>query len=179
MEPNREQPRKNFDEDSLVDLSESIKQVGVLQPLLVLDKKEISLSGTGSTQEVTASITPENGASYPELMWSYKAISGDAATDNDLEITYIESTHKVKVTLVNFIEGAQYRLTATTKDGTDLSASLVILANADPATSRGGNSGGFASGQAAADDGNRFMGHERLLFEKFPYILYIPNITIY
>ena len=32
--------RKNFDEDSLVDLSESIKQVGVLQPLLVLDKKD-------------------------------------------------------------------------------------------------------------------------------------------
>ena len=29
VEPNREQPRKNFDEDSLVDLSESIKQVGV------------------------------------------------------------------------------------------------------------------------------------------------------
>lgn len=40
VEPNREQPRKNFDEDSLVDLSESIKQVGVLQPLLVLDKKD-------------------------------------------------------------------------------------------------------------------------------------------
>lgn len=40
VEPNREQPRKNFDEDSLVDLSESLKQVGVLQPLLVLDKKD-------------------------------------------------------------------------------------------------------------------------------------------
>ena len=40
VEPNREQPRKNFDEDSLVDLSESIKQVGVLQPFLVLDKKD-------------------------------------------------------------------------------------------------------------------------------------------
>ena len=40
VEPNREQPRKNFDEDSLVDLSESIKQVGVLQPLLVVDQKD-------------------------------------------------------------------------------------------------------------------------------------------
>lgn len=40
VEPNREQPRKNFDEDSLVELSESIKQFGVLQPLLVQDKKE-------------------------------------------------------------------------------------------------------------------------------------------
>ena len=40
VEPNREQPRKNFDEDALVELSESIKQFGVLQPLLVRDKKD-------------------------------------------------------------------------------------------------------------------------------------------
>lgn len=35
VEPNREQPRKNFDEDALLELSESIKQFGVLQPLIV------------------------------------------------------------------------------------------------------------------------------------------------
>lgn len=35
VEPNREQPRKNFDEEALKELSESIKQFGVLQPLLV------------------------------------------------------------------------------------------------------------------------------------------------
>ena len=40
MEPNREQPRKKFDEDALLELSESIKQYGVLQPLLVSDKKD-------------------------------------------------------------------------------------------------------------------------------------------
>lgn len=40
VEPNREQPRKNFDEDALVELSESVKQFGVLQPLLVQDKKD-------------------------------------------------------------------------------------------------------------------------------------------
>lgn len=40
VEPNREQPRKSFDEDALVELSESIKQFGVLQPLLVQDKKD-------------------------------------------------------------------------------------------------------------------------------------------
>lgn len=33
--PNREQPRKQFDEESLADLSASIAQHGVLQPLLV------------------------------------------------------------------------------------------------------------------------------------------------
>ncbi len=39
VEPNREQPRKNFDEDSLIELAESIKQFGLLQPILVQDRK--------------------------------------------------------------------------------------------------------------------------------------------
>lgn len=38
VEPNKEQPRKNFDEDALLELSESIKQFGILQPLIVQDK---------------------------------------------------------------------------------------------------------------------------------------------
>lgn len=38
IEPNKEQPRKNFDEDALIELSESIKQHGILQPLLVQQK---------------------------------------------------------------------------------------------------------------------------------------------
>lgn len=40
VEPNREQPRKKFDEDALIELSESIKQFGVLQPLLVTEKDD-------------------------------------------------------------------------------------------------------------------------------------------
>ena len=40
VEPNREQPRKNFDEDALLELSESIKQYGLLQPILVQDRKD-------------------------------------------------------------------------------------------------------------------------------------------
>lgn len=39
VEPNRSQPRKNFDEDSLIELAESIKQFGLLQPILVQDRK--------------------------------------------------------------------------------------------------------------------------------------------
>lgn len=38
IEPNREQPRRNFDEDALLELADSIKQFGVLQPLLVQKK---------------------------------------------------------------------------------------------------------------------------------------------
>ena len=40
VEPNLNQPRRHFDEDALLELSESIKQYGVLQPLLVSDKKD-------------------------------------------------------------------------------------------------------------------------------------------
>jgi len=40
VEPNREQPRKKFDEDALLELSESIKQFGVLQPLLVTERDD-------------------------------------------------------------------------------------------------------------------------------------------
>ena len=40
VEPNRDQPRKKFDEDSLNDLAESIKQFGVLQPLLVQERED-------------------------------------------------------------------------------------------------------------------------------------------
>ena len=35
VEPNRNQPRHNFDEDALLELSESIKQYGIIQPLIV------------------------------------------------------------------------------------------------------------------------------------------------
>lgn len=40
IEPNRLQPRKNFNEDTLIELSESIKQFGVIQPLIVQKRED-------------------------------------------------------------------------------------------------------------------------------------------
>ena len=40
VEPNRDQPRKKFEEDALLELADSIKQFGVLQPLLVSKRKD-------------------------------------------------------------------------------------------------------------------------------------------
>lgn len=40
IEPNREQPRKNFEEDSLLELADSIAQYGVIQPLIVQRKED-------------------------------------------------------------------------------------------------------------------------------------------
>ena len=38
VEPNREQPRKNFNQEALEELSESIKEYGVIQPIVVSKK---------------------------------------------------------------------------------------------------------------------------------------------
>ena len=38
IEPNRAQPRRNFDEDALQELADSIKQYGVIQPIVVQKK---------------------------------------------------------------------------------------------------------------------------------------------
>ena len=40
VEPNKDQPRKSFNEDSLIELSESIKQHGIVQPLVVMKKDD-------------------------------------------------------------------------------------------------------------------------------------------
>lgn len=40
VEPNREQPRKSFEEDALLELADSIKQFGILQPLIVQKRKD-------------------------------------------------------------------------------------------------------------------------------------------
>ena len=40
VEPNHKQPRKKFDEDALLELSESIRQFGIIQPLVVQKKED-------------------------------------------------------------------------------------------------------------------------------------------
>jgi ParB family chromosome partitioning protein len=40
VEPNKNQPRKTFNEDSLLELSDSIKQHGIVQPLVVTKKDD-------------------------------------------------------------------------------------------------------------------------------------------
>ena len=40
VEPNREQPRKTFDEDKLLELSESIKKHGIIEPIVVVKRDD-------------------------------------------------------------------------------------------------------------------------------------------
>ena len=45
IEPNRSQPRKSFDDNSLAELADSIREHGILQPLLVRRVPGASLDG--------------------------------------------------------------------------------------------------------------------------------------
>ena len=40
VEPNRDQPRKQFNEEALNELSESIKRYGLIQPIIVTEKDD-------------------------------------------------------------------------------------------------------------------------------------------
>lgn len=40
VEPNRDQPRKNFNQESLEELAESIKEYGLIQPIVVTQKED-------------------------------------------------------------------------------------------------------------------------------------------
>ena len=95
VEPNREQPRKNFDEDSLQELAESLKQFGMLQPILVQNR--------GDYYEIIAG----------ERRWRAAKIAGlkevpvivRELTDQEIvEISLIENIQRVDL---NPIEEAQ------------------------------------------------------------------------
>ena len=47
IEPNGGQPRKNFNEEELKELAESIKNYGILQPILVQKKRDILRNYSG------------------------------------------------------------------------------------------------------------------------------------
>ncbi|MDR1060955.1 MAG: ParB/RepB/Spo0J family partition protein [Clostridiales bacterium] len=72
IEPNTEQPRRHFDDDSLQQLSESIKSVGIVQPIVVTDEgdyfkivagerrwRAARLAGLASVPAIVRSMTRE------------------------------------------------------------------------------------------------------------------------
>jgi ParB family chromosome partitioning protein len=66
IEHNPKQPRKSFDDSSLQDLSDSINQVGVLQPILV---RKQAADSTGPT--------PESGAPLAADPPTYRVVAGE------------------------------------------------------------------------------------------------------
>ena len=95
VEPNEEQPRKKFDEDALVELAESIKQFGVLQPLLVQAK--------GNYYEIIAGERRWRAAKLAGLK-DVPVIIKDLTEQQKMEIALIENIQRENL---NPIEEAQ------------------------------------------------------------------------
>ena len=60
VEPNRDQPRKYFEEDALLELADSIKQFGILQPLIVQKRNDYYEIIAGERQEIVEISLIEN-----------------------------------------------------------------------------------------------------------------------
>ena len=56
VEPNKEQPRKIFDEGALAELADSIKQYGIIQPIVVVKKDDHYVIVTGERRWRAAKI---------------------------------------------------------------------------------------------------------------------------
>lgn len=56
VEPNKEQPRKTFDEGALAELADSIKQYGIIQPIVVVKKDDHYVIVTGERRWRAAKI---------------------------------------------------------------------------------------------------------------------------
>lgn len=85
IEPNREQPRRKFNEDSLQELADSIKQYGVLQALL-LQKK-------GKSYEIIAGERRWRAARIAGLK-EVPAIVKDYSSQEVIEIALIENIQR-------------------------------------------------------------------------------------
>lgn len=95
IEPNRSQPRKRFDEDALQELADSIKQYGVIQPL-ILQKK-------GKLYEIIAGERRWRAARMAGLK-EVPAIIKDYSPQEIVEIALIENIQREDL---NPIEEAQ------------------------------------------------------------------------
>ena len=98
VEPNRTQPRKQFDEDALLELSESIKQFGILQPLLVSDKGDYYEIIAGERRWRAAKL-----AGLKEVPVIIKELSDTEA----MEIAIIENLQREDLNPIEEAEGLQ------------------------------------------------------------------------
>ncbi len=86
IEPNRDQPRKNFDEDALQELADSISQKGVLEPLLVFPRDDYYMIVSGERRWRAAK--KANVKEVPVI------IRDDLTEQEILEISLIENIQR-------------------------------------------------------------------------------------
>lgn len=99
ISPNIEQPRKNFEEDSLIELSESIKQRGVISPILVKKKDDYYEIITGERRWRAAKI-----AGLKEIP---AILNNDYSEQEALEVSIIENIQREQLNPIE--EGFAYK----------------------------------------------------------------------
>lgn len=77
--PNTKQPREVFDEDDLKELSASIKEVGVLQPVVVR-----SIPAKGRSEKLTEFLTEKPGARYELIMGERRLRASELAGETTI-----------------------------------------------------------------------------------------------
>ena len=96
FQPNLNQPRKNFDEDALNDLAESIKEFGIISPLIVKE--------TNGIYEIIAGERRWRAAKIADLKEVPVIINNEYNEQQTLEVSIIENIQREKL---NAIEEAQ------------------------------------------------------------------------
>lgn len=85
IKPNPYQPRKNFDEEALKELSESIERHGLIQPIIVMQKGDEYLLIAGERRLRATKILGDK---------TIKAIVADFASQNLRELALIENIQR-------------------------------------------------------------------------------------
>lgn len=94
ISPNPNQPRKEFNEEQLKELAESIKQYGILQPLLVVRREEENENGTNVHYELIAGERRLRAAKLAGLLQAPVIIRKEPAEKVKLEIALIENVQR-------------------------------------------------------------------------------------
>lgn len=95
IEPNREQPRKKFDEDSIEELAASIKEHGLIQPIIVVKKQDYYMIVAGERRWRAAKIAGLN--KVPVVVKGY----------DDREVSEIALIENIQRESLNPIEEAE------------------------------------------------------------------------
>ena len=97
IEPNRDQPRKNFDEEALDELANSIKTYGVLQPIIVNKKDDY--------YEIVAGERRWRAAKKAGLEEMPCIIKDDITEKSNKEIALIENLQRVDLNPIDKAKG--------------------------------------------------------------------------
>ncbi len=97
IEPNREQPRKKFDEEALDELANSIKAYGVLQPIIVNKKEDY--------YEIVAGERRWRAAKKAGLTEMPCIIKDDITSKSNKEIALIENLQRVDLNPIDKAKG--------------------------------------------------------------------------